>query len=83
MGCKRNQTAIREGERGEVDLGIMIIIEKLYTSMWVYYHVGEDRGQGLGTQESRKWGGGGWQEVGIPKGWKVGEIGGIMQQCCN
>lgn len=40
-------------------------------------------GQGLGTQESRKWGGGGWQEVGIPKGWKVGEIGGIMQQCCN
>ena len=44
MGCKRNQTAIREGERGEVDLGIMIIIEKLCTSMWVYYHVGEDRG---------------------------------------
>ena len=29
-------------------------------------------GQGLDTQESR----GGGQEVGIPKGWKVGEIGG-------
>ena len=30
-------------------------------------------GQGLGTQESR---GRGKQEVGIPKGWKVGETGG-------
>ena len=70
MGCKRNQTAIREGGRGEVDLGIMIIIEKLYTSMWVYYHVGEDRGQGLGTQESRKWGGGGGRRWEFQKGGK-------------
>lgn len=70
MGCKRNQTATREGGRGEVDLGIVIIIEKICISMWVYYHVGEDRGW-----THRRVGGGG-QEVGIPKGWKVGEIGG-------
>ena len=39
--------------------------------MLVYYHVGEDRGWA-----PRRVGGGRWQEVGIPKGWKVGEIGG-------
>ena len=58
MGCKRNQTAFREGGSGEVDLGIVIIIEKICTSMWVYYHVGEDRGwapRRVGEGGSRRW----------------------------
>ena len=47
----------------------MIIIEKICTSMLVYYHVGEDRGWAPRRV-------GGEQEAGIPKGWKEGEIGG-------
>jgi len=44
VGCQRNQTVVCEGGRGEVDLGSVIVIEKICTSMWVYYHVREDRG---------------------------------------